>query len=62
MVGSTAPLAGMVKEFGVFDLPFLFNSEKEADAVLDGWARTCSRSWRPRGWWAWSIGRTAFAT
>ncbi len=26
----------MVKEFGVFDLPFLFNSEKEADAVLDG--------------------------
>ncbi|PJI53320.1 ABC transporter substrate-binding protein, partial [Methylobacterium radiotolerans] len=35
MVGSTAPLAGMVKEFGVFDLPFLFNSEKEADAVLD---------------------------
>lgn len=36
MVGSTAPLAGMVKEFGVFDLPFLFNSEKESDAVLDG--------------------------
>ncbi len=36
MVGSTAPLAGMVKEFGMFDLPFLFNSEKEADAVLDG--------------------------
>ena len=36
MVGSTAPLAGMVKEFGVFDRPFLFNSEKEADAVLDG--------------------------
>ncbi|ANN65077.1 TRAP transporter substrate-binding protein [Bordetella bronchialis] len=36
MVGSTAPLATMVKEFGVFDLPFLFNDEKEADAVLDG--------------------------
>ena len=36
MVGSTAPLATMVKEFGVFDLPFLFNNEKEADAVLDG--------------------------
>jgi len=36
MVGSTAPLATMVKEFGVFDLPFLFNSDKEADAVLDG--------------------------
>jgi tripartite ATP-independent transporter DctP family solute receptor len=36
MVGSTAPLAGMVKEFGVYDLPFLFNNEKEADTVLDG--------------------------
>src|SRR3546814_13506378 len=26
----------MVKEVGVFDLPFLFNSDKEAAAVLDG--------------------------
>ena len=25
-----------VKEFGVYDLPFLFTNEKEADAVLDG--------------------------
>ena len=33
---STSPLIGMIKEFGVFDFPFLFNSEKEADAVLDG--------------------------
>jgi len=33
---STAPLAGMVKEFGVFDLPFLFDNEKVADQVLDG--------------------------
>ncbi|WP_439650419.1 TRAP transporter substrate-binding protein [Pollutimonas nitritireducens] len=33
---STAPLAGMVKEFGVFDLPFLFDNEKVADYVLDG--------------------------
>jgi TRAP-type transport system periplasmic protein len=36
MVGSTATLVGSVKEFGVFDFPFLFNNEKEADAVLDG--------------------------
>lgn len=36
MVGSTATLVGIVKEFGVFDFPFLFNNEKEADAVLDG--------------------------
>ncbi|WP_255474875.1 TRAP transporter substrate-binding protein [Pusillimonas sp. ANT_WB101] len=33
---STAPLAGLVKQFGVFDLPFLFDNEKVADAVLDG--------------------------
>lgn len=33
---STSPLVGIVKELGVFDLPFLFASEKEADAVLDG--------------------------
>lgn len=33
---STSPLVGMIKEFGVFDFPFLFNNEEEADAVLDG--------------------------
>ncbi|HEX7387356.1 MAG TPA: TRAP transporter substrate-binding protein [Castellaniella sp.] len=33
---STAPLAGMVKGFGVFDLPFLFNNDKIADTTLDG--------------------------
>jgi tripartite ATP-independent transporter DctP family solute receptor len=36
MVGSTATLVGIVKDFGVYDLPFLFNNEPEADAVLDG--------------------------
>ncbi|MBP2305568.1 DctP family TRAP transporter solute-binding subunit [Azospirillum melinis] len=36
MVGSTATLVGIVRDFGVYDLPFLFNNEKEADAVLDG--------------------------
>ncbi len=29
-------LVGLVKEFGLFDLPFLFNDGKEADAVVDG--------------------------
>jgi tripartite ATP-independent transporter DctP family solute receptor len=29
-------LAGQIKEFVLFDLPFLFNEYKEADAVLDG--------------------------
>lgn len=33
---STAPLVGVVKEFSLFDMPFLFSDEKEADAVLDG--------------------------
>ncbi len=29
-------LVGLSKEFGAFDLPFLFNDFKEADTVLDG--------------------------
>ena len=33
---STAATASVVKEFGVYDLPFLFNDWKEADLVLDG--------------------------
>lgn len=33
---STAATASVVKEFGVFDLPFLFNDFKEVDLVLDG--------------------------
>jgi tripartite ATP-independent transporter DctP family solute receptor len=33
---STAPLAGLVKEYAIFDFPFLFANEKEADAVVDG--------------------------
>ncbi|MBA3909346.1 MAG: ABC transporter substrate-binding protein [Rhodobacter sp.] len=36
MVGATATLVGTVKEFGVWDLPFLFATSVEADAVLDG--------------------------
>jgi TRAP-type transport system periplasmic protein len=36
MVGvSSAPLVGLVREFALFDLPFLFANEKEADAVLE---------------------------
>jgi TRAP-type transport system periplasmic protein len=36
VITSTSPLVGMLPQLGVFDLPFLFNNEKEADAVLDG--------------------------
>lgn len=33
---STAAVSGNVKEFGLFDFPFLFSEEKEVYAVLDG--------------------------
>ncbi|SEN76587.1 TRAP transporter substrate-binding protein [Lihuaxuella thermophila] len=35
-IPSTSPLVGTVKEFGIFDFPYLFNDPKEADAILDG--------------------------
>lgn len=33
---SSAPVATIIKEFMLFDLPFLFQTDKEADTVLDG--------------------------
>ncbi len=36
VITSTAPLVGILPSIGVFDLPFLFNNEREADQVLDG--------------------------
>ncbi|MFL7904404.1 TRAP transporter substrate-binding protein [Azospirillum argentinense] len=36
VVASTSPLASLVPAMGVFDLPFLFENEKEADRILDG--------------------------
>ena len=33
---SSAPLASIVKEFALFDFPFLLTDEREADALLDG--------------------------
>ncbi|KQU25567.1 ABC transporter substrate-binding protein [Bacillus sp. Leaf13] len=35
-VPSTSPLVGMIKEFGIYDFPFVFNNEEEAYSVLDG--------------------------
>jgi len=35
-VVSTSTLVGVVSDFGVYDLPFLFANEHEADTVLDG--------------------------
>jgi tripartite ATP-independent transporter DctP family solute receptor len=36
VITSTSPLVGIAPELGVFDLPFLFSNEQEADAILDG--------------------------
>ena len=33
---TSSPLVGIVKELGVFDLPFLFDNEREVDKVLGG--------------------------
>ena len=35
-VASTTSLTGVVKEFGLFDFPFLFSNGKQADAMVDG--------------------------
>ena len=35
-VVSTATLVGIEDSFGIYDLPFMFRSEQEADAILDG--------------------------
>jgi len=35
-VVSTATLVGIDDSFGIYDLPFIFRSEQEADAILDG--------------------------
>lgn len=36
VIPSTSPLVGTVPALGVFDLPFLFKNEAQADAVVDG--------------------------
>jgi TRAP-type C4-dicarboxylate transport system substrate-binding protein len=36
LVASTTSLAGIVKEFGLFDFPFLFSNARQADAMVDG--------------------------
>ena len=36
VITSSSPLVGLVPAVGVFDLPFLFKDEAQADAVVDG--------------------------
>jgi TRAP-type transport system periplasmic protein len=35
-VPDSSTLVGLIKDFGVINFPFVFNTEQEADAVLDG--------------------------
>ena len=57
-------LAAQVKEFAVFDFPFLFANAKEADAVVDGpFGKKLHRQARRQGHAsAWPTGSWAFAT
>ena len=36
LVASTTSLAGIVREFGLLDFPFLFSNARQADAMVDG--------------------------
>ena len=36
LVASTTSLAGVVREFGLLDFPFLFSNPRQADAMVDG--------------------------
>lgn len=36
LVASTTSLAGIVKEYGLLDFPFLFSNPRQADAMVDG--------------------------
>lgn len=36
LVASTTSLAGVVREFGLLDFPFLFSNARQADAMVDG--------------------------
>jgi C4-dicarboxylate-binding protein DctP len=49
-----------VKEFELFDLPYIFDNYAELHKVTQGRSgRACSRSWSRKGWWAWRSGTTA---
>jgi TRAP-type transport system periplasmic protein len=49
-VVSTATLVGIDDAFGVYDLPFVFRSEQEADAVLDGsFGKSLAAKLEPKG-------------
>jgi hypothetical protein len=56
-------LASQVKDFEVYDFPFMFASAKEADAVVDGpFGQKLHAKLETRAWSAWPTGNWAFAT
>ncbi len=49
-VVSTATLVGIEDAFGIYDLPFVFRSEQEADAILDGnFGKMLTNKLEPKG-------------
>jgi hypothetical protein len=64
MVGSTATLVGIVSDFGVYDLPFVFGNEARSGhhPRRPVSASRSPPSCRTRAWSAWSTGKTASAT
>ena len=49
-VVSTATLVGIEDSFGIYDLPFMFRSEQEADAILDGkFGKSLAAKLEPKG-------------
>ena len=64
VIAATASTTAILPASGVFDLPFLFNSEKEADVVLDGKAGDLLASKMPAiglvslGYWEYGFRQT----
>ena len=62
-VVSTATLVGIEDSFGIYDLPFVFHNEQEADAILDGnFGKKLIAKLDAKGLIGLSIGKTVFAT
>ena len=55
--------AGQVKEFAIYDFPFLFGTEKEAEAIIDGSiGKQLHDKLQEKAWSAWPTLSWAFAT
>jgi len=55
-------LQSQVKEFAIFDFPFMFENGKEADAILDGaFGKSWPTCYQPRAWSTWRTGSSVSA-